>query len=218
MNSTSSFRRTLPAAVLALSLSVVGLPVLAAADGDVEQGVVLIERASDGQAESIDAALAHFTRLSAAEPQEPLLRAYQGAAQAMKATTTLLPWRKLSHAEDGLALLDKALAQLTPAHNTQYHRKVPTSLETRFVAANTFLSLPAMFNRKERGARLLDEVLNSPLFESTPVAFRGSVWMRAAKAAQADQRAADATGFLKKVVAAGAPQAAAAQAALKASS
>ncbi len=211
-------RHALPSAALALCLSALALHARAAADADVERGVALIERAGDGQADAIDAALAHFTRLSAAEPQAPLLLAYQGAAQAMKATTTVMPWRKMAFAEDGLALLDKALVQLVPAHDTQLHRKVPASLETRFVAANTFLSLPSMFNRKERGTRLLEEVLNSPMFEAAPLAFRGTVWMRAAQAAQADKRAADATGFLKRVVAAGAPQASAAQAAVKAAS
>jgi hypothetical protein len=45
--------------------------------------------------------------------------------------------------------------------------------------------------------------------------FRGAVWMRAAKQARADKRPADARRWLGQVVEHGAPQAAAARAALK---
>ena len=36
---------------------------------------------------------------------------------------------------------------LQPAHDAPLHRDTPASLETRFVAANTFLGMPSMFNR-----------------------------------------------------------------------
>jgi hypothetical protein len=133
----------------------------------------------------------------------------------MRAKTTLLPWRKIGHVEEGLAQIDKALAQLTPAHDAPEHRGVSASLETRFVAANTFLALPGLFNRGPRGAQLLDEVLRNPLLESSPASFRGSVWMLAAGEAVKAKRPDDARRWLDKVVETSAPQAAAAQARLK---
>jgi hypothetical protein len=154
--------------------------------------------------------------LSAAEPADPVLRAYAGAATAMLARTTVLPWRKLSHAEDGLAQIDKALAQLSPAHDAPAYRGVPASLEVRFTAASTFLALPPMFHRGERGAALLAEVTGSPLFDAAPLPFRAGVWLRAAQAAAQAERKDEARAWLQKVVASGAPQAAAAQAQLKA--
>jgi hypothetical protein len=154
-------------------------------------------------------------KLSQEKPANPVLRAYAGAATAMRASTTLLPWKKLNHAEDGLALVDKALAQLTPAHDAPLYRHVPATLEVRFTAAGTFLAMPSMFNRHERGLKLLDEVAKSPLMDAAPPPFKGLVWMRAGQEAAKAQRNAEAREWFQKVSASGAPQAPAAQARLK---
>ena len=121
----------------------------------------------------------------------------------------------MSYAEEGLAQIDKALAMLAPAHDQPLHRGTSGSLETRFVAASTFLALPSMFNRQPRGAKLLDDVLKSPQFTSAPLPFRGAVWMRAGIEAAKDKRVDDAKRFYGEIVKSNAPQAAAAQAKLK---
>lgn len=221
-------RRPLRAAVAAatLALAAAGLTLAPAAvgaqpaaatadDGAFAPAFARFQQAAAGDEAAIDDAAAQFAKLSAAQPADPVLRAYAGAAGSMRAKTTLLPWRKLSYAEDGLALIDKALAQLTPAHDAPAHQGVPASLETRFVAAGTFLALPSMFNRGARGAKLLDEVLKSPLLAGAPLGFKGAVWLRAGQQAAADKQPAQARQWLNQVVAAGAPQAAAAQAKLK---
>jgi hypothetical protein len=121
----------------------------------------------------------------------------------------------MSRAEDGLALLDKALAQLTPAHDAPLYRGVPASLEARFTAAGTFLALPGMFNRHERGLKLLQEVARSPLLDGAPLPFKGAVWLRAGQEAlKADDKAA-ARDWFGRLATSGAPQAADAQARLK---
>ncbi|MDP1648684.1 MAG: hypothetical protein Q8M01_10865 [Rubrivivax sp.] len=172
-------------------------------------------RARTGDEAAIDAAATRLAALSAAEPGDPALRAYAGSATTLRARTTMLPWKKMGHAEDGLALLDKALAQLTPAHDAPLHGGVPASLETRYIAATTFLALPAMFNRRVRGQKLLDDVLKSPLLEGAPLPFKGAVWLSAGhQALGADDHAA-AREWFGKVSASGAPQAAEAQAKLK---
>ncbi|MFO1268343.1 MAG: hypothetical protein U1F67_17155 [Rubrivivax sp.] len=101
-----------------------------------------LQQALNGDSGAVEAAAARWRALSEAEPGDPVLRAYAGSATAMLARTTMLPWRKMSHAEDGLALLDKALAQLTPAHDAPAYQGVPASLATRFTAASTFLACP----------------------------------------------------------------------------
>jgi len=53
--------------------------------------------------------------------------------------------------------------------------------ETRFVAANTFLAVPGFMNRGARGAKLLEEVLTSPLFEKAPAGFQNAVRQREAQ-------------------------------------
>jgi len=164
---------------------------------------------------AVDDAAERFARLSAARPADPVLRAYAGATTSMRAVTTMLPWRKMTYAEDGLALVDKALAQLGSAHEQALHRGVPAVLETRFVAANTFLGLPAMFNRAERGRQQLDQVLGSPLLDSAPLRFRAVVWLRAARLAEDDKQPERARQWYERVVASNAPQATAARDRLK---
>ncbi|WP_088281976.1 hypothetical protein [Ideonella sp. A 288] len=201
--------------VLALGLHLfVAAPAAAVSPQAYADATAQFQRATEGQTSAIDGAAAQWRALSDAEPTDPVLRAYAGAATSMRALTTLLPWRKISHAEDGLALLDKALAQLTPAHDAPAHRGVPATLEVRFTAASTFLSLPSMFNRGARGARLLDEVVRSPLLEAAPMAFRAQVWLRAGLEAAKDKRTDEARLWLQKAGTSGTPVAAQAQARL----
>ncbi len=173
------------------------------------------QQASPGQSDAIEDSVDHFGKLLAASPTDPVLRAYLGAATTLRATTTMLPWRKMQHAEEGLALIDKALAQLTPAHDAVAHHGVPAVLETRFVAANTFLGLPGMFNRGERGRKLLTDVLTSTHLAAAPAAFRATVWMRAGRLAEADQQTTQAREWYERVASSNAPQAAAARSRLK---
>lgn len=132
----------------------------------------------------IEASVEQFSKLLAAEPGHPLLMAYTGAATTLRARAAMMPWKKMSHAEDGLAQIDKALQLLQPPHDQQLHRGTAVSLETRFVAANTFLNLPSMFNRHARGAKLLADVQASPLFTQAPAGFQNAVRERAAKLAK----------------------------------
>jgi hypothetical protein len=143
------------------------------------------QAAAGSNTKAIEAAAEQFGQLAATDPADPVLLAYSGAATAMRATTTMLPWRKMSYAEDGLAQLDKALALLRPEHDTLLHKNVPASLETRLVAANTFLRLPSMFNRRARGVKLLDDVLKNPLLASAPAGFKAAVAAAQARAKDA---------------------------------
>jgi hypothetical protein len=186
-----------------------------AADGAAAAALAQFNRALAGDDAAIADALAQWRALMAADPAQPAWRAYAGAATAMQARTSWLPWKKLAHADDGLALIDKALAQLSPAHDTQLIVGVPASLLVRFTAASTFNALPAMFNRGDRGARLMDELLKSPLLATAPLGFRGAVWLRAADDAARAQQTDEARRWLQQLAASGAPQAAVAQARLK---
>jgi hypothetical protein len=191
------------------------LPALAFDPSAYEAAFQQFQRAAAGDEEAIEPAAQQFGALSLAEPADPVLLAYAGAATSMRARTTLLPWKKMSFAEDGLAQLDKALSMLAPAHEKLLHRGTPAALEARFVAAGTFLAMPSMFNRQPRGAKLLDEVLASPQLAAAPLGFKGAVWLRAGSAALADKRADDARRWFQQVISSGAPQAPAAQARLK---
>jgi tetratricopeptide (TPR) repeat protein len=196
-------------------VALAGSPACAAEAAAFDAAFALFQRAMAGDDDAIDSAAKQFAALAAAEPGDPMLLAYSGAATALQARAAILPWKKMSYADEGLARLDKALALLQPEHDAPSHRKTPASLETRFVAASTFLGMPGMFNRRARGQRLLDEVLQSPLFAVAPLPFRGNVWLRAGAAAAADNRPTDARRWYEQVVSSGAPQAGTAQARLK---
>ncbi len=193
--------------VCALGLLVGGGGALAAPDTAFETAMGSFVQAQEGQSDAVERASAQFTALSQAEPGNPVLQAYAGASTAMRATTTFLPWKKMTYAEDGLALLDKALASLSAAHEAPAQRGVPGVLEVRFVAANTFLAVPGFMNRQVRGAKLLNEVVQHPLLANAPLEFRGAVWMRAAQWASTEKRLDDARRYLDLVLQHQAPQA-----------
>jgi hypothetical protein len=202
--------------VLVLAVLAAASQARAAPEPAFQSAFAHFSQASAGDAVAIDKAADAFALLLKAEPSNPVLMAYAGASEAMKARNTALPWKKMSHAEDGLALVDKSLALLTPVHDAALQHGTPGSLEVRLVAANTFLAMPGFMNRGARGARLLAEVLASPLFASAPLPFQGTVWMLAASQATKDKRADDAQRFLNEVISRNAPQADKARALLKA--
>jgi hypothetical protein len=215
----SSFvRHALVAGVMTLATLaslVAASPACAAADAPFQSAFQTFAQAQAGDKAAVDTAADAFDTLLKAEPINPVLMAYAGASTTLKATTTSLPWKKMSFAEDGLAQIDKALAMLTPAHDAPIQRGTPGVLEVRFVAATTFLGVPPFMNRAERGAKLLGEVLASPLFERAPLPFKGAVWMRAAALADKEQRKDDARRYFNEVIQHAAPQADAARAKLK---
>ena len=190
--------------------------VQATPDAQFDPAFAQFQQASKGSESAIEKSAEAFVALLKSEPTNPVLMAYAGASTSMKATTTMLPWKKMSYAEDGMAMLDKALALLTPAHDAVLQHNLPAALEVKFVAANTFLAVPGFMNRGARGAKLLGEVLASPLFATSPVAFRGDVWLFSAQQALKDKRKDDARKFLDEVIKAKAPQAEVARAQLKA--
>lgn len=189
---------------------------MAATPAQFDAAFVQFQQARGGNEAAVLRSAEAFEGLLKAEPINPVLMAYAGATTAMRANTTWMPWKKMTFAEDGMALLDKALTMLTAAHNAPLQHDVPAALEVRFVAANTFLAVPGFMNRGARGTKLLGDIVASPLLASAPLEFRGDVWMVAAKVAAQDKRPDDARRYLGEVVKANAPQVEAARAQLKA--
>lgn len=200
----------------ALVLVILPAPAMAADAAGWKRASETFAGARAGHDDLIEPAAKQWLALSEADPGDPVARAYAGAATSMLAKTTMLPWRKMSLAEDGLAMIDKALAQLATVPDTAVSASgVAVALETRFVAASSFLALPSMFNRGPRGAKLLDELVRHPKLAAAPAEFRAAVWLRAGNQAAAEQRPADARQWFERVAASGTTLAAAAQAKLK---
>ncbi len=216
MNHRTTFSRHIRHIALVASLVALGSAAAwAAPEAQFQVAFKHFIQASSGDTTAIEQAAEAFSGLLKGEPANPVLMAYAGSATAMKAVTTMLPWKKMTYAEDGLTQLDKALALLSPAHDAPVQHGTPGVLEVKFVASNTFLAVPGFMNRNERGAKLLGEVVDSPLLASAPLPFRGSVWMSAAKEANKAKNTAEAKRLLDLIVQQQAPQAAQAQALLK---
>ena len=198
-------------AALGLGLAALALCASATPDSQFEPAFATFVRATSGEERAIDPAAQAFAALLQAEPANPVLMAYAGAATALQATTTFLPWKKMRYAEDGLALLDKALAMPAAASEAPLQHRVPAALEVRFTAASTFLAVPGFMNRGARGAALLDEVLKSPALATAPLGFRGNVWLGAARQAAAQGRKEEARSYLNTIIGSNAPQSAAAR-------
>ena len=196
-----------PKRVAAAALMAAAAGAWAAADGPLQTAFAQFAKANAGDA-SPAAAVKSFAELSARDPQDPVLLAYLGAATTMQARDTLLPWKKMAYADEGLALLDKALALLRSRHDTAPLSQTPAALEVRLTAARTFLAVPDFMNRRARGQKLLAEVLASPSLMGAPLAFRGSAWLAGATEAM---RAGDHDGAraqLQRLLDSGARQAA----------
>lgn len=181
---------------------------------EYEAASALMLKANDGNKHAIGQAVDAFKKLSDAEPTNTVYLVNLGAVVSMQARTTINPFKKISYAEDGMSMQDKALALLKPSNSRLAFDGVEAGLRVKFVAASTFLAVPGFFHRGDQGTKLLDEVLKAPGFAGSPTAFKGAVWLKAADYAVEQKRPNDARDYANKIVEANAPQVAAARAVL----
>lgn len=195
------------AAVLALSATAWAVP-----DAQFVPLFDQFELVNNGDNSKLEKVADGFAALLKSEPTNPVLMAYAGTTTAMKSNTTMLPWKKMSYAEDGMAMLDKAIAMLTPEHDKPIQHATPGSLEVKLLAAKTFLSVPGFMNKGPRGAKLASDLIASPLLATAPVGFQGVVWLTAGEVAASEKRTEEARKHFNKVIELKAPQADAARA------
>lgn len=124
----------------------------------------------------LDAAVAALRALPADAQRQPLLFACLGSAMALQGKAAWMPWNKLKYTEQGLDQLDAALAMLKPEHGAVQVRGVSVALQTRLVAAATFVAVPdGLFHRRADGRKLLAALRADPLLTATPASFRAEV-------------------------------------------
>ena len=138
-------------------------------------------QATTGDSSSVDKALEQFAALIKTDPTNPVYVAFHAAALGMRARDALIPWTKVSYAEEGAAEMDHALSLLRPEHHSQRMLDVPIVMQTKLVAANALLATPVFMNRRAQGAKLLKDVLNDDQFASVPIRFRISILQSALK-------------------------------------
>jgi hypothetical protein len=124
----------------------------------------------------VDAAIAALRGLPADPQRQPLQAACLGSALTLQGKAAWMPWSKMKYTEQGLDQLDAALAMLKPEHATVAVRGVPVSLQTRLVAAATFVAVPdGLFHRRADGRKQLAALRADPLLAAAPAAFRAEV-------------------------------------------
>lgn len=175
----------------------------AADDGtDFAAAAAAVHRAQAGDSATTDEAVRRFEALSAAAPDSPLLAAYLGAAQVLQGRDALMPWTKTRATEKGLATLERALRRLEARHEAELIRGAPLALETRLVAASTYLAVPGFFNRLDAGKAVLREAFQSPALAGAPAEIKARLYQQAAVAAGRDGKPQLEVEELKKALAA----------------
>ena len=71
-------------------------PACAADAAGFEAAFAAFQRAAAGDEGAIDPAVKQFASLAEADPADPVLLAYSGAATALQARAAMLPWKKMS--------------------------------------------------------------------------------------------------------------------------
>lgn len=133
----------------------------------------------------VDAAIAALRSLPADPQRQPLQAAYLGSALALQGKAAWMPWNKMKFTEQGLDQIDSALAMLKPEHGAVQVRGVPVALQTRLVAAATFVAVPdGLFHRRADGRKQLAALRADPLLAAAPAAFRAEVEATEARLAE----------------------------------
>lgn len=146
-----------------------------AADGNFNSALREFDAARADE-NRLDAAIAALRGLPADPQRQPLAAACLGSALALQGKAAWMPWNKMKFTEQGLDQLDAALALLKPEHGAVLVRGVPVALQTRLVAAATFVAVPdGLFHRRADGRRLLAALRADPLLAGAPAAFRAEV-------------------------------------------
>lgn len=157
-------------------------------------------KAVSGDGGAVKTASEQFKRLHEREPDHVLVRVIWGSCLTLQGREALMPWSKLRLVEDGLAQIDKALGQITPERDREQIGGVSVGLETRLVAATTFLKLPDLFHRFDAGKRVIAESLAHPEFAHLPAFMQGRFHYQASLIAKQEGRRADEVAALQRAV------------------
>jgi hypothetical protein len=161
----------------------------------------LFEHGLRGSKKDNEKAAEQFRLLSEREQGNPLYLAYYGSTYTLKSRDAFFPWNKLKLGDQGLDLVDKALKMIATEHDRILLRGVPLSLETRLVAASTFLMVPDNhFHRFTAGKNLIFEVMKSPMFLTAIPQIQARFHFKAAFIAQKEHLPAEEIRHLKQTV------------------
>ncbi len=130
-----------------------------------------------------------FEQLQKKSPKSAMLLANLGSIETIKGRDAWMPWNKMAYVEAGLDKIDQALDMIeSDSFKDSKITHVWQSIETRTVAANTFISLPSMFNRHESGKEELVLLLSSAKFKNSPKNIKNSAYSLAVTVSKKENR------------------------------
>ncbi|MCC6302188.1 MAG: hypothetical protein IT489_05240 [Gammaproteobacteria bacterium] len=139
-------------------------------------------RGVDGDKRAVRDAVQRFKTLSRAHAGEPVFQAYLGAAMTLQGRDAPNNIEKGRITEEGLGVLDRALdAQMAKPDPGSVH-----TLDTMLVAANTYIHLPAFFNRYQQGKDLLQKILAHPDFDGMAPGYKAAAYLAQALVSHGD--------------------------------
>jgi hypothetical protein len=183
---------------LCLFMSLLAVIPAQAEDFDRELGQArgVFLQAVDGDRHAVRDATRRFKSLNHRNPQEPVLLAYLGACMTLQGRDAANNLDKRRMTEAGLLRIDRAL-ELQGESGTPGS---PHYLDTQLVAANSYIHIPAFFNRHDRGKQLLQQILAADAFADMPAGFRAATYLAAALVAQGEGDAAAYRRYLDLTV------------------
>lgn len=151
-------------------------------DRDLAEARTVFLQGVDGDKNAVRTAIRRFKSLSHKNPQEPVLLAYLGACMTLQGRDAGNNLDKRRLTEDGLGKIDKALSmQAERADQGSDHH-----LDTLLVAANSYIHIPAFFNRHDKGRQLLQQILDDSNFGAMAAGFKAATYLAAALVAHGD--------------------------------
>lgn len=151
-------------------------------DRDLAEARTVFLQGVDGDKNAVRTAIRRFKSLSHKNPQEPVLLAYLGACMTLQGRDAGNNLDKRRLTEDGLGKIDKALSmQAERADQGSAHH-----LDTLLVAANSYIHIPAFFNRHDKGRQLLQQILDDSNFGAMAAGFKAATYLAAALVAHGD--------------------------------
>jgi hypothetical protein len=151
-------------------------------DHQLTEARTVFLRGVDGDKHAVREATHRFRALSQEHPREPIFVAYLGACMSLQGRDAENNLEKKQLTDEGVREIDQALKMLSEGAD----QGSPRYLDTLLVATNTFIHIPAFFNRYDEGKRLLQKILADPAFEGMAPGFKAAAYMAAALVAHGE--------------------------------
>ncbi|WP_299946671.1 hypothetical protein [uncultured Microbulbifer sp.] len=129
-------------------------------------------QAAQGDKDKVDIVYNQLQNQIEHQGSDALTLVYLGSTQTLIGRDAFLPWNKMKHVEQGLGTIAEGLGLLsdktTPLPLQEIRQGLPEAVLAKAIAANTYTSLPDMFNHFERGYDLYLDLLSDVDFIAQP--------------------------------------------------